>query len=120
MRLFSMMRTALGGPAGLLPATVMATALIHPAVTQEVDLDDGGTRIANGTSRPTARLNRPAQIPDIRAGDARFDVDRSVGAVFVSFGVRPGRAASRRSRAAVRAGRRQSAARAARTRGEQR
>ena len=119
MRLFSMMRTALGGPAGLLPATVMATALIHPAVTQEVDLDDGGIRIANGTSRPTARLNRPAQIPDTRAGDARFDVDRSAGAVFVSFGVRPGRAASRRSRAVVRAGRRQPAVRAARTRGEQ-
>ncbi len=112
MRLFSMMRTVLGGLAGLLPATVMATALIHPAVTQEVDLDDDGTRIANGTSRPTARLNRPAQIPDIRSGDARFDIDRSAGAVFVSFGVRPGRAA-------VRAGRRQSAVRAARTRGEQ-
>lgn len=91
MRLFPMC-TAADGPAGPLPATAAAPA-------------------------PT----RPAQALDcrIRAGGARFDVGRSAGRAFVLFGVRPGRAASRRSRAVVRAGRRQPAARAARTRGEQ-
>ena len=86
MRLFSMMRTALGGPAGLLPATVMATALIHPAVTQEVDLNDGGVWVTNENLHIIAHLNYPAQTLDgyIRAGSAQFDVDQSAGTVFVS------------------------------------